>query len=446
MKQALPPDINKLGGIGGDIPGEMKASSFGAAKLQLNAFADAIFKHPNCKGLYSADEQAAVKELVIGKALEYLKEAGVKPEDAMKLVRDNLIKIHHQQTVDHQVISGSDHGVRHVIQSNVAHTLHALDALPDGLVSPKDKLMAMQIMIDHDLGYTTDAAKGDLGASKDHPLASAAYLEMGGQNSGVFTDDDQKFMRDAVLKHSYPFGLDQPLKFSNDAERRQSIAGIISVVDAMGTTGDTKCPAIFREGLNFDILANLRLGGKEHEEEAKQLLHDVIDNALREGKISQEVAEGYHMAVSYDMNFFGAGMIVPQFGGELLGTQMEQSGDGYALHINFGVSENIKNLAVAFNGADVVGAFDKAAGDLFKLSKKELDSGKPQPNLGVAAKAVEGSEIPQTFERGAVKLTMTPLGDEKINQDWRDVRDNDDATWVPFTVSHPKPPEPRVDE
>jgi hypothetical protein len=59
---------------------------------------------------------------------------------------------------------------------------------------------------------------------------------------------------------------------------------------------------------------------------------------------------------------------------------------------------------------------------------------------------VEDSEIPQTFERGAVKLTMTPLRDERINQSWRDVRDNDDATWVPFTVSHPKPPESWVDE
>ncbi|MDR0740530.1 MAG: hypothetical protein LBF34_02350 [Puniceicoccales bacterium] len=37
----------------------------------------------------------------------------------MKLVRDNLIKVHHQQTVDHQVISGSDHGVRKWLQRNL---------------------------------------------------------------------------------------------------------------------------------------------------------------------------------------------------------------------------------------------------------------------------------------------------------------------------------------
>jgi hypothetical protein len=95
----------------------------------------------------------------------------------MKLVRDNIIKIHYQQKIDHQVISGSDHGVRHVIQGSVANTLNALDQAEN--VSPKEKLMAMQIMIDHDLGYMTDAAKGSFKSAKDHPLASTAFMELG---------------------------------------------------------------------------------------------------------------------------------------------------------------------------------------------------------------------------------------------------------------------------
>jgi hypothetical protein len=103
----------------------------------------------------------------------------------------------------------------------VANTLHALDdAQLSGLVSPKDKLMAMQIMIDHDLGYTLDAAKGSFDAAKDHPLASAAYLELGNQNSDIFTQDEQKFMREAVLKHSYPFGLDEPLDFHPGGQQK----------------------------------------------------------------------------------------------------------------------------------------------------------------------------------------------------------------------------------
>jgi hypothetical protein len=356
--------------------------------------------------LYSADEQAAVKELVIGKALEYAKAADIDVNKAMQLVRDNLIKIHHQQTVDHRVISGSDHGVRHVVQSNVAHTLNALDSERlSGLVSPKEKLMAMQIMIDHDLGYTLDAARGSLDASKDHPLASAAYLEFGKQNSSIFTDDDQKFMRDAVLKHSYPFGLDQPLDFANN--KGQAIANIISIVDAMGVTANTKCPALYREVLDRAALG--QLARSENPEALKQHLHSIINQAVTAGRISGEVAEGYHQALDYDVNQFGAKkMISPQFGGQLIETQMEQVEGGHALHITFGVSERIQHLATAFGDEVALNAFKKAGEDLFPQAaeRHELES---------AAKEIEASpdpQVSQTFDNGAngaVKLTMKKL-------------------------------------
>jgi hypothetical protein len=131
------------------------------------------------------------------------------------------------------------------------------------------------------------------------------------------------------------------------------------------------------------------------------------------------VAEGYHMAVDYDMSAFGGGMIVPQFGGKLLRTEMEQVEGGHALHIHFGVSEEIKNLATVFGNPDDIESFNKAAGafkkagdDLFKLSKVELDSGKPQPDLRAEAKAIEDSPNPQaskTFSRGAIRLTMKKI-------------------------------------
>jgi hypothetical protein len=79
----------------------MQAADFGDAQAKLENFADAIFSDPSCLRLYSDDEQKAVKDLVIERALKYLQEAGVSPDDAIKLIRDNLIKIHHQQTVDH---------------------------------------------------------------------------------------------------------------------------------------------------------------------------------------------------------------------------------------------------------------------------------------------------------------------------------------------------------
>jgi hypothetical protein len=431
LRNALPSGVNSLGNIGESIPVGMQATNFDEAKGQLTAFANRIFGSPSTQGLYTQDEQAAVKKQVIERALEYAKAANVDVNDAMQLVRDNLIKIHHQQTVDHEVVSGSDHGVRHVIQSNVANTLNALDQVAN--VSPREKLMAMQIMIDHDLGYTTDAARGDLGASKDHPLASTAYMELGGQNSSVFTPEEQAFMRDAVLKHSYPFGLDQPFNFpaGDDADaqraRQTAIAGIVSVVDAMGTTQDTKCPAIFREDPCLAILK--KLAHRDiNDNEAKQQMHAAID---ADTSISQDVKAGYHLAVDYDVNKTGAGMIMPQFGGTLNSTSMNQG----VLSINMQISQDIADLATVVGDQNAIKAFNKLGEDMISglsedgqialkqtLVERGIAKTVPQADgtmiidpefklktaLGEVARAVQQSGRSMTVPLGAISITLNP--------------------------------------
>jgi hypothetical protein len=313
-----------------------------------------------------------------------------------------------------------------VIQSNVAHTLNALDQVAN--VSPKEKLMAMQIMIDHDLGYTTDAAKGSFKSAKDHPLASAAYLELGGQNSGIFTGPELDFMRDAVLKHSYPFGLDQPFNFpaGDDADaqkvRQTAIAGVISVVDAMGTTQDTKCPAIFREQPYLEILLGMAIkegeAGHISEETAKLRLHAAID---QDTNLSPDVRAGYHQAVDYDVSKFGAGMILPQFGGELQSTSMDQG----VLGINMQISQETQVLAAVFGDQNAIKAFNKLGEDMIKgLSAdgrdqleqvlidrgvlKEGDKLNEKTALGKVAEAVQKSKQPMTVPLGGISITLKP--------------------------------------
>jgi hypothetical protein len=163
----------------------------------------------------------------------------------------------------------------------------------------------------------------------------------------------------------------------------------------------------------------------EFEANTREFMHSFIQAKMESGAISQQVAEGYHQAVDYDMNAFGGGMIVPQFGGKLLGTQME-SIDGepnhFALHLNFGVSENIRNLATVFGGKDAVQAFEKMVKDLtFKPTDAELaaaEAAKKEPpkvtDLGQRAKdAIGEKERPGTPQElttgGAVRMTLTKL-------------------------------------
>jgi hypothetical protein len=88
----------------------------------------------------------------------------------------------------------------------------------------------------------------------------------------------------------------------------------------------------------------------------------------------------------------------------MIETQMEQSGAGHALHITFGVSKDIANMATVFGDKAALNAFNKAADDLFP----DIEKGE----LGRTAKAIEASEDPQAFREfanGAIKLTMTKL-------------------------------------
>jgi hypothetical protein len=423
LQQATPQAATaQLGNIGEPLPAGVKIADFAAAHNALANFAHAIFTDEATKGLYSKEEQDAVVAQVIDRSLDCfqaMQDAGqsVNWRDAAQLVRDNLIKVHHQQTEDHKMVTGSDHGVRHIIQSNVTNTLNALDEIGPS-VSPKEKLMAMQIMIDHDLGYTTDAAKGSFKSAKDHPLASTAFTELGIAQppSSIFNEQDQAFMREAVLAHSYPFGLDQPFKFSNEAERRQSIAGIVSVVDAMGTTRDTKCPAIFREDPCLAVLK--QLAHKDISEETARLrLHAAIDG---DTSIPPELKESYHQAVDYDVSGFGAGMIMPQFGGTLEGTNMNQG----VLSINMQISQDIADLAAVVGDQNAIKAFNKLGEDMVgglspdgqaalkqTLVAQEIPITKNEDlknALGLVAAAVRQSGQPMTVPLGGISITLNP--------------------------------------
>ncbi len=181
---------------------------------------------------------------------------------AYELVRDNARKLVYQHMIDKTIFSGSDHGVRHIVNGNIRFAKQMMESLREKgvVVSLRDEVIIHQVMIDHDLGYTTGAAQAPKGfeASKDHPLVSARFIE-GNKAYYInrFGEDGYRSIHDAVLNHSYP-----RLEYQSDGQEvahNGLIRGISSTVDSLGVTVETKTPEFFWNKDAIRTLLKIRL-------------------------------------------------------------------------------------------------------------------------------------------------------------------------------------------
>lgn len=228
-------------------------------------------------------------------------------EKAYELVRDNARKLMYQHVVDKAVFSGSDHGLRHIVNGNTRFAEQMVKSLREKgvVVSAKDQVILHQVMIDHDLGYTTGAAQAPKAweASKDHPLVSARYVE---DNKGYYVDkfgeDGFQAIHGAVLNHSYP-----RLEYQSDGQEvvhEGLVRGISSTVDSLGVTVETKTPEFF---WNKDVmrtllkirLASETMAGKVPQDLMGRYKQELMGVAAKEQNPDRRA--GYENAVT---NFF----------------------------------------------------------------------------------------------------------------------------------------------
>jgi hypothetical protein len=405
-------------------------------------------------GLFTDEEQQALQIEVVARSIDLIRAITppISPQDAANLIKENLDKILYQQFRDQSMITGSDHGIHHIVMGNIHNSMAVLDRCLDGsghcVVTPRERLMVLQTMVDHDLGYTTYAAQADFGAAKDHPLASRAYVVH--HTNPIFTPDEATFMWDSILSHSYASNLNQPLDFlSSLSIKTQSLRNVVAVVDAMGTTQDTKLPSVFRikeiRDQLFEVgMEQLRLNSLTNEQKALQELQkksplnpqqqqrfnqlpQLIDTqnkkvASVEGPCKKKMLEAlendtsmppalkarYQQAITVDFNAFGAGGIVPQFAGKLLSAHAAPDPRNPGKHkmaitMEVSLPEKLSH-AVASNAdiaiKDALVAFNKMAEDIA-----------PGRNLGAEidhALYVRGSANPNDTRQ---YTTLTPLID-----------------------------------
>ncbi len=208
---------------------------------------------------YLHDYQAAI-------AAGSFTKANPNAHDVFKLLQDNQRKLAHQTIVDRKFLTGSDHGVLHVIEADMRGAMVMADQL-GGVLTPEARVLLHQATIDHDMGYTLntlDTTNNYFSQTKDHPLYS-----------GVRTTDtwaqslEQHFgprVRDiyhtAVLDHSdvgkqtlqelvqeiRSLDASDPQDEDNHlALQGKLIRKILALADCSGTTADIKMSKLFME-------------------------------------------------------------------------------------------------------------------------------------------------------------------------------------------------------
>jgi hypothetical protein len=254
---------------------------------------------------------------------------------AYVVARDNARKLTYQAAMDKYVLSGSDHGTRHIIDGNIKFAMQLVKSLREHgvAVSAKDQVILHQVMIDHDLGYTTGAAQAEGGydASRDHPLGSARFVE---DNKAYYLDkfgeEGYQAIFSSVLNHSYPL-LEYQSQSSTDVNPKL-IEGVASSVDSLGITVETKTPEIFWSADAMKILLKVQLAAQTTMEGPvdpslmAQYKGELLDIANKEK--NEQRREAYKNAITSFFNEYKASNTLGHYTGVVTSVSAEPATHG----------------------------------------------------------------------------------------------------------------------
>ncbi len=168
------------------------------------------------------------------------------------LLRENARKYLFQSGVNYICLTGSDHGVKHLIQGNVRFTTQIAEKLR---WSARDRVCLRQMAVNHDLGYTHAALQrfsmhqegipldnGYYGLAKDHPLYSSAYFEAHRpEYEEYFGKQGARSIGLSILDHS---GIKGHLRDQDPAKRIQAL---FCRIDCMAVSADLKNAPAFMD-------------------------------------------------------------------------------------------------------------------------------------------------------------------------------------------------------
>jgi len=253
---------------------------------------------------YVDDMASAVEEAARDGSLGDVSQADV---DA--LVREDVRRMLHQE-VETRRRSLGDHGIRHAT-TNAANTEAMLGELQKaGLpVTGKDKLMAMTIQANHDVGYTVgDPATGFKGSHKDN--SEELFNQERGRFDKVFGADSMDDMAKIIKTHD-----------ANDVDwDKDPVGSAVRLSDSTALFGQEKVQELFvRQPRTMELACKLRLaaeadpGNDQLIESIKKQMHqavedgdfDEVDKKLLNDQVSEMGEKGFSASKDILSRFSG---------------------------------------------------------------------------------------------------------------------------------------------
>jgi len=235
---------------------------------------------------------------------------------------DCVRKIVHQE-VESNRRQFTDHGIRHIVK-NILNQTEMFDTLEkQGMgVSSKDRLAAIFIMANHDIGYTTPLMRGGgtdaVKASKEH----TAYSEkITGQQKDlwdvgkIFSSDEYDKILKVIRTHD-----------SSELDPKDPVSTTTRIADNLSLFQQEKLPSMFRYVPGTEhILISMGLAAKKDDKEMFERSRNQLYHRVDEMSFSAALKRDLKSAVS-DISFLTPKFTVGVLAGEM--TKIESSDKG----------------------------------------------------------------------------------------------------------------------
>ncbi len=268
----------------------------------------------------------------------------LKAEDIQKISADIVNKMVYQNRESLKRGVG-DHGVRHIIDGNIAEAMKMTDeynkANPESQLSSLDRLKIMTIHFNHDMGYTVGVVRKGFAAMGEHQNFSEKLFKSEEDMYGkLFGENDLKQMSETIKTHD---------KETTDFEKTP-LESIVRLSDNMGLFHDSKLPEIFYSvPENMAVLQKIDLARKAGQS-IDGLKEKLKENVMKQEGLSDDTREALIKAAG-DINEKAADFNLGMMAGKLDGYEMQ----GSKMIVNIRESDMHKQIQ-----------------DLFKLNQKQF--------------------------------------------------------------------------